>query len=417
LKTTRTLVLLPIGLCALAAQAQIDRMKMTDGDLTCTQLQAEVSSMDTVIGVAGSTPMGQQARARKEFLTGLFLQKKCSTGGVRSSSMGTAESPTAQPLTRVTVPAASISWASQLQVPSQLLDAGARITGKVQLKDKPYFVSEYRVMFEVGGSVTASTRAAYFGGTNYGATRMTVKYEAQGIDMAGLQAVTDKAYADFLARLEAAGVKPVSPEGITQQFGYVYEPTERASQPGAPVFDEVNLGYGKRRYLVFAPTGMKLHSRGMAGMGAGNLGARLGYIKGNVEAIAVSLAVNLAAQETSGGGSSLFKSGSSANASAAMEVVMGTGNLLQSHANTYGLHFKGTLPVPGDYATFRETGGYDTRQDAAVQGVQALGRMAGVAANQSKTVNMAMDVNMSAAAPMALQGLVSVNQAIAGIIQ
>lgn len=409
--TSRYLLVLSLCFGVTATQAQIQRMKVTDNDLNCAQLQAEISSMDTVIGVAGSTPMGQQAQSRKEFLQGL-TQSKCGAGAARAGTPPTASTSPAP----VQIPAGG--WAARLTPPVQLIDAGSVVSGKAQLRDKRYFVSEYRVMFEVGGSVTASTRAAYFGGTNYGATRMTVKYEAQGIDLAALQAVTDKAYADFLARLGAAGVQPVPPESITKEFGYVYEPTEVATQPGAPVYYEQNLGYGKRRYLVFAPTGMKLHSRGIAGLGAGNIGGRMGYIKGNVEAVAVSMAVNLAAQESSGGGSSLFKRGSSANASAAMEVVFaGPGHMFQSHGHTYGMFIKGALPVPGDYATFREVGGYDTRQDAAVRGLQTLGALGGVAPNQSKTVDMVMDVNMGAAAPLALQGLASVNQAIAANIQ
>lgn len=65
----------------------------------------------------------------------------------------------------------------------------------------------------------------------------------------------------------------------------------------------------------------------------------------------------------------------------------------------------------------RETGGYDTRNDAAVQGIQALGRMMGQAGNQSKRVDMTLDVDTAAMSRMALQGLVSMNHGIAGAIR
>lgn len=286
--------------------------------------------------------------------------------------------------------------------------------GDAQLKGKRFFVSEYRVMFEVGGSVTGSTRASYFGGTNRGATRSTVEYQMPGIDLAVLQAITDRAYADFLTRMDAAGARPEPAEAVIREFGVVYEAAVEPSRPGTPVFEDVDLGHGKRRYIVMAPTGTKLNSRGFAGLGAGNMSTRMVYVKANVEAISVALAVNLAAQESSGTGSSLFKRGSSANASAAMEVTAaGRAAALQSHGNTYGIQITEALPVPGQFATLRETGGFDSTKNAAVVGLNTLFALAGVAANNSKKVTMDVEVDAAAMAPLALKGLATMNQAIA----
>lgn len=339
-----------------------------------------------------------------------------------------AQNPAATPSPTGDTPAAAAPAAASLAPsaataptttpPTDLLNTAGLLNGSLALKDKRFYVSEYRVLVEVGGQVTANTRAAYFGGTNYGATRMSVKYDASSMDLAALQQLVDRAYADFLIRLESAGIKPEPPAAITREFGEVYEANQPGSAAAALVHDDLDLGYGKRKYLVLTPTGMQLNSRGFAGLGAGNLGNRMTYIKSNIEAISVALAVHIAAQESSGGGSSLFKQGSSANASAAMEIAAaGRAVAVQSHAHTQTLQIKGPLAVPGDFATLKEAGGYDSQKDGAVVAIQALGRLFGQAANTSKRVDMAVEVNMPAMTQMALRGLSSINQAIAASVK
>lgn len=435
------LVALALVAPAATVQAQtIERMKLTDSDLNCAQIHAEIGQMDTVMALNAQSAMGQQARARKEFLTGFFVQRGCKLSDIATTPATTPATAPATAPARV-APAAVAPVAAPPAVPAAapvaaalpataaapdwktLLGAaitpapGANVRGSASLKGKRFYVSEYRVMFEVSGAVTASSRAAYFGGTNYGATRMTVNYQAPGLDIAALQAVTDRAYADFLERLEAAGVKPEPAEAITREHGVVYEASVEPSRVGAPVIEDFDLGYGSRKYMVFAPTGMKLNPRGFAGLGAGNIGNRISYTKGNLEAISVAIAVNIAAQESSGSGSSLFRSGSSANASAAMEIATTRHGLFQSHAHTYGMQLGGPVAVPGQFASFREMGGYDSRQDAAVQGIQALGRLMGQAGNQSRRVDMAIDVDMPAMARMAVSGLAAVNAGIAANVK
>ncbi len=438
-----SLVAVSAGLIALAASTgssaqTIERVRLTDGELACAQIHSEIGNMDAVSKAMPAA--AQQALARKDFLTQLFVARGCRVSDLSfagtpvspdtfrrlvSSAPSMPAMPAAAPMAAMPgaappgpVAASAADIQAALQAPVTLLDASSAIKGTAAFKGKRYYISEYRVMVEQGGSVTASTRAAYFGGTDYGATRMTVNYQAPQLDVAALQAVVDKAYADFVARMEAAGAKPESPEAITREFGIVYEASLDATRPGAPVTDETDLGYGKRRFLVFAPTGMKLNPRGFAGLGAGNISSRISYTKANVEAISVVLAVHLAAQESSGSGSSMFRRGSSANASAAMEVGSAQRMaLLQSHAHSHSLQAGTMLAVPGQFATLRESGGYDTRQDAAVQGIQALGRMMGQAGNQSRRVEMTLDVDTAAMSRMALQGLVSMNQGIAAAIR
>ena len=314
--------------------------------------------------------------------------------------------------------------ASPAQIEAVLKEAPAPLEtsgltkGNAALKGKRFYIAEYRVLFEVSGKVTASTSASYFGGRDYGATRVSVNYEVPQHNLQLLQAVTDRAYADFLAKLEAAGLKPEPGESFVKENGAIFEATLEGSKPGALVHDEAQLGYGKRQYLVFLPTGTRMVARSFVGMGAGSIGKRIEWIPANKEGVSVGMVVNLAAQESSGGGSSMFKRGSSASASAAMEVAMAPKQLglLQTHAATQMVVLNAPLAVPGQFANLRETGGYDTQKDAAVAGINALSRLAGVAGNNSKKIDMVLDIDQAALARQALQGLVALNQAVvAGI--
>src|SRR5690606_37054907 len=100
--------------------------------------------------------------------------------------------------------------------------APPQIKGNAALKGKRFYIAEYRVLFEVGGSATASTRAGYLPGKDFGATRVTVAYAVPKPNIELLQAITDQAYADFLARLDAAGLKPEPAEAFTREHGAVY---------------------------------------------------------------------------------------------------------------------------------------------------------------------------------------------------
>lgn len=333
-----------------------------------------------------------------------------------------AQTDTAAPAATTSAPAPADPAAVEqaLTAAPVLLDTGALTKSNAVLKGKRFYIAEYRVLFEVGGKVSANTRAAYFGGRDYGATRVTVNYDWPKPDLALMQAITDKAYADFLGRMEAAGLKPEPAEPFVQANGAVYEAGGDGSKPGAEVYEEVELGYGKRKYMVFVPTGTKTVARGFIGLGAGNIGKRIDFSKSNMEGVSVGMVVNLAAQESSGGGSSMFKRGSSANASAAMEVGVPPKQfgVLQTHATTQAVQLTAPLPVPGQFANFREVGGYDTQKDALVKGIQILGALTmGVAGNSSKKVDMAVDVDGAALARHALQGMASTNQAMVGAIQ
>ncbi|MGV3572860.1 MAG: hypothetical protein ACO1PB_19880 [Ramlibacter sp.] len=301
-----------------------------------------------------------------------------------------------------------------------IAEAPPQVKGNAALKGKRFYIAEYRVLFEVAGSATASTRAGYMPGMDFGATRSTVAYAVPKPNVELFQAITDKAYADFLAKLEAAGVKPEPADAFTRENGAVYEATAEGSKPGAEVYEDVDLGHGKRKYLVMVPTGTRAVPRGFIGIGAGNIGKRIDFSKANLEGVSVGMAVHLAAQESSGSGSSIFRRGSSASASAAMEIVMPpkSAGVLQTHARGEVISLAAAMPVPGQFATLRESGGYDTQKDAAVQAINMIGRLAlGVAGNNSKKVEMAVEVDEAALQQQALKGIMAVNAGVAAAVQ
>ena len=269
------------------------------------------------------------------------------------------------------------------------------------------------MLFDVGGQVSASTRAAYIPGRDYGSTRTRVTYKVPALDVEAFQAITDAAYEDFRKRLAAAGVTLEDAEAFTRENGAIYEAAQPASQPGAPVFLEKNFGHSERKYLVMAPKGMKLVSRGFAGMGAGNIGKRVEWSKGNLEALSVSLAVNIANLESSGSGSSLFRRSSTASADEGMHITAAPdSHVVQSHAHTQVVQLKKAVEVGGGFARFREVGGYDTNKDAVGRTMGILTNLAGMGANLVQRVDLEVDLDGPAMSRLSLQGLATVNQSV-----
>lgn len=289
------------------------------------------------------------------------------------------------------------------------------LTGKIDIADKTIYLTEFRVLFDVGGEVSGGTRAGYLFGTNYGNTRVTVTYKIPQVDVAAYQAITDRAFEDFKARMSAAGLKMVydRPEG-----GGVYEPTETASLPGAPVLSSQSYGYGKRQLLVMAPTGMKMLSRGISGIGAGNIGRRIDWSKKGWDGMSVTHVVNIAEMESSGNRSSILSRSSSADASSMLSVGHAPGEyVIQMHVGGGLLHMKEGVVVPGDFAQFRTVKTYDSRKDMAMVAIGALRNSMGQAQDTMVRVEKEVDVNGPAMASLALTGIATVNQAIANQIR
>ena len=302
------------------------------------------------------------------------------------------------------------SVTSALAEPVTPSSASGLFDGKLELKGKRFYIAEFRVLYDVAGEVVASTRAGYLPGRDYGATRVRVNYKVPNVDVSAFQAITDKVYADFLSRLQVAGVKVEDAEAFTRENGVVYEATENPSAPGAPVVLDKN----GRKYLVTAPAGMKVISRGFAGMGTGNMTKRMDYVRGNLEALSISVAVNVAALESSGNNrSSILNRGSSADAKEGMSIAQAPdGFFVHTHAHGSALRMTKALPLDGSYATFREVGGYDSSKDGVARATAIISALGGLASTQSKRVDMEVDLDGPSTARLAMRGLVTINQGI-----
>jgi len=385
---------------------------------------AQQAAQQQLKPTAAQVQRAGEAKARKDFLTRLANAKDC-----RSNDPGYAgRNLSAQAFDQLAygVPASTVSPADAApvamtrdsiapalnEIPTVLPSSGL-FDGKLDLKGKRFYVAEFRVLFEVEGKVTASTRAGYLPGRNYGATSARINYKVNNPDIAALQALTDRAYEDFRWRLFQADIRVEDSAAFVRSNGAVYEALEEASRPGAPVYLSKNFGHVERKYLVMAPTGMKLHSRGLAGLGAGNIGKRIDFVKTGKEGLSISMAVNLAALESSGSGSSILRSGSNVNAGEGMTISASPDSLLvQGHANASGVRMTKELPVEGNFATFRETSSFSSNTDATSMAMRMLSNQAGVASNNISRQDMEVELNGPTMARMALRGLATINQTV-----
>lgn len=364
-----------------------------------------------------------EAKQRQEFLIQLATAKECRNGDPEyTGKLLTQEQFTALTSPQAPLATQPLNAAAVAAMPNETigtLAAQPRLEGDLKLAGKRIYISEFRVLFEVGGKVSASTRSGYLAGTSYGATHSTINYTVASLDIDALQALTDRAWVDFKARLAEKGVRIEDREAFVGQFGEVYPATEDATSPGKPVYIEANQGYVARKYLVMAPKGMKLHPRSLAGMGAGNISKRIEYVKNKLDGLAIGVAVNIANLESSGSGSSiLHRDGSSTAAREGMTITGPAGAFVANgHAEGAMLRMPEGFDVPGTFARFREVGGYDTQKDAVAKSMQIVSALAGVAASKSKTVDMEVDLDAQATSRLVMQGLATFNAAMVNKIQ
>ncbi len=204
---------------------------------------------------------------------------------------------------RPLVPLSTTSIEAALARPIGQAVRAPRTSGAIDLRGKRVYIAEYLLLFDQSGELATQTRDGRLLGQAAG-TRLddgpaTLAYRGQP-DIAALQALTDRGWADLQARLAAAGVVLADAGTVVREYGAVYPSTEPASRPGAPVLIEGKSGETTRRYLALAPTGMKLVQRTAAGIGPGNLSARLAYPTQGVEGLSLAMALNFSALDAGG---------------------------------------------------------------------------------------------------------------------
>lgn len=360
----------------------------------------------------------RQASARNDFLTQLALAKNCATPtGEKVLTLEEFQQvATALPIGTVKAQAMTPELVlASLKEPVTLLPTVGATEGNLNIKGKKVFLTEYRVLFDISGEVNANTRGGYLLGTDYGSTRVTVKYKVPNVDVAAFQAITDKAFEDFKARMASTGVDITygnPPEGG------VYEATQPGSTAEKSVYISKDVGHSKRVFLVMAPTGMKLISRGFTGIGAGNISNRISWGGKNYEGMNVTQTINIADHASSGSGSSIFRKGSEADAKSGMSVAAGTGEfLVQTHVSGSFLRADNPVLIAGDFANFKDVGGFDSDKNTALRVVGTLQNLAGMGADKFKTVEKEVELDGAATARLAFQGLASMNQALANSVK
>ena len=214
--------------------------------------------------------------------------------GASAQTMITQTMPT--PVLR---PMSAINILAALDRPVGQPVRAARTSGALDLKGKRLYIAEYLLLWDLSGEVPASARGGVLLGTPLVPGPALLAYRSRP-DMAALQALTDRAWADLQARLAAAGVVLADAQAVVAEHGAVYAATDAASTPAAPVVLESKAGDTQRRYLVLAPTGMRIVNRNAAGIGLGNPAARLAYPARGVEGLSLAMAVNLSALDATG---------------------------------------------------------------------------------------------------------------------
>ena len=127
---------------------------------------------------AAAQQRAAEARERQSFLGKLAMAKECRPDepGYPGKTLSAdefrtlAEGPAGGEVQAFTV--ATVQTAAS--EPIVVLDGSGLLEGKLNTAGKRIHISEFRVLFEVSGEVSASTRAGYLPGTNYGDRKSVV---------------------------------------------------------------------------------------------------------------------------------------------------------------------------------------------------------------------------------------------------
>lgn len=206
---------------------------------------------------------GRQALARKEQVSSLFLDKGC-----KQSDLSYEPPAQAGRIIKTAYVPASGGAAGSALAPAAPLGAlpdndpdqffkgkmggtfGADVV-EVLPNGKRVAVLGFRVAYVTHNTATAQVRASYLPGRDSSGASSKLTVSLAGVDAATMQALTDQAYADFLAQLALAGREVVPPEEMKEFLGGLETTPSSVAQPYAKDVQAMKLAY-------FAPTGMPL---------------------------------------------------------------------------------------------------------------------------------------------------------------
>jgi len=358
----------------------------------------------------------RQAVARKEHVTALFVARGCKASDLSYDPPVTAQNDAVAQVMQAslasgtggssTPAAAALPDAAAMQkllAPAPVItalpdaDPDAHFRGKmggtfgknvieVMPNSRRVAVAGFRVVFITENTVTAQVRGSYMPGRDTSGARSTLKVSLSGVDQATMQAITDKAYADFLAQLRFAGRDVVPEEELKAFFGGVSSPVPA----GQPYLKTAN----NQAAAVFSPRGVPLwFYSGDAPWGdAGPIDQKnirsLAEAAARLKAITIApmIVVNFARMMSSGNQSGFTARAAETGASLAMHVSGFSSHYMRSEETRGGIVMNGddggiqmAAPIGSDrqFGTIREVAATD---NAGVKGVfDVLGRAGGLA--------------------------------------
>jgi len=379
------------------ATGPIERIKLTDNELTCAQIHAEVGQMDKLvadakaaedkekttgtaasaastaadvagklgvfgrIGGLGGALFGQvaaqagagalqksaqesaqqmaqraqQAGARKEHLTALFLAKECklsdlgaagkTLSGAEVQKIAAATAPLPAPSAPTvpaapTEPAAVAQWletastsARGASLPSaSLVHAGGGNVKTIVGRTNKVVVAGYRVAFvgRTGAYARGTGSSNTSSGFGWKITTVTAG-QSKKIDVAlrnvnanMMQALTDRMYADFVERLKAGGLEVLPYEALTRSPHFAQVQTFKPKEAGPYTVKHFS---DPREYTIMTPTGLPmlfLAAEQFGDRGLMDLGQMKGIMFSAMDAGAAALMVQVVVDfaETSSSG-------------------------------------------------------------------------------------------------------------------
>ena len=296
-----------------------------------------------------------------------------------------------------------------------------RTSGQLDLQGKRLYIAEYLLLFDLSGEVATQPRDGQLLGTPVGDRPALLAYRSAP-DIDALQQLTDRAWADLQLRLQAAGVVLADPADTVRQYGAVYAATEAPSTALAPVVLSSKTGDTERRYLALAPTGMRLVPRTVAGIGLGNIAARVSFPTRGVEALSLAMALNFSALDSTGQRTSTFAPPpGAAPGQAALSPLMElapapAAALVHAHAQLGLVNLGEALVLAAEFARLRPQPAAEAPLRENLGPLLSLGRrlLGGPAALR---VDALLELDGPTTARLALYALSAGNQAIADALK
>lgn len=322
-----------------------------------------------------------------------------------------------QPAGRALQPLSSDSIAAALARPVGAAMPSPRTSGGLQLAGKRFYIAEYQVLVEVGGEQAAAAPVAQALGRPATGDAVLLAFRAQP-DIAALQALVDRAWADLQARLAAAGVHPEAAGALLGQGGAVYEASAPASTAAAPVVVESRQGDTLRRYLVLAPSGMGIVPRVPGGLNPGNLAARVAFAAQGIEGLSLAIAVNLSSLDADRPRPASL-GGPAPALAPRMEVVPAPqAALVLAHGQLALVNLAEALVLAPEFGRLVAAGPEADHGPAdPLQALLRLGRRLGVAPGEAPRLDARLELDGPATARTLLYGTAAANQAIADALK